>query len=85
MNALAVLVTRLDHSFAARVLGQLAFVFAEGERTARSEAEVRVLQSSLEKGGWENTRSFVWNAPIDEARCWHKGDGWALSFEEPAA
>jgi protein-L-isoaspartate(D-aspartate) O-methyltransferase len=85
LNALAVLITRLDLGFAARVLGQIAFVFAEGESTARSEADVRALQNSLEKGGWENIRSLVWNAPTDAARCWLKGDGWALSFEEPAA
>ena len=80
-----VLVTRLDHGFAARVLGQIAFVFAEGESTARSDAEVRALQISLEKGGWEQIRSLVWKEPADEARCWLKGDGWALSFDEPAA
>lgn len=85
LNALALLVTRLENGFAASVLGEVSFVFAEGESTARSDAEVRVLQSSLEKGGWENIRSLVWNAPIDAAQCWLKGEGWALSFEEPAA
>ena len=85
LNALALLVTRLDHGFAAHVLGQIAIVFAEGESNAQSDAEVRALQISLEKGGWENIRSLVWKAPIDEARCWLNGDGWALSFEEPAA
>ena len=85
LNALALLVTRLDHGFAARVLGQIAIVFAEGESNARSDAEVRALQISLEKGGWERIKSLVWNVPVDEAQSWLTGDGWALSFEEPAA
>jgi protein-L-isoaspartate(D-aspartate) O-methyltransferase len=84
LNALALLVTRLDRGFAARVLGPLAFVFSEGESTARSDAAVRALQISLEKGGWETIKSLVWNEPIDDAQCWLTGDGWALSFEEPS-
>ena len=83
LNALAVLVTRLDRSFSARALGQLAFVFAEGERDDRSVTEVRALQISIEKGGWERIKSLVWKEPVDEAQCWFKGDGWALSFNEP--
>ena len=83
MNALAVLVTRLDRSFSARALGQLAFVFAEGERDDRSVTEVRALQISIEKGGWERIKSLVWKEPVDEAQCWFKGDGWALSFNDP--
>jgi hypothetical protein len=43
------------------------------------------LQGSLESGGWDKIRSLVWNKTADEATCWCSGDGWALSFEEPAA
>ncbi|MEI9901767.1 MAG: methyltransferase domain-containing protein [Hyphomicrobium sp.] len=83
LNALAVLITRLERGFAARVLGQIAFVFAEGESNARSEAEVRALQISLEKGGWEKIKSLIWKEPVDDAECWLEGDGWALSFDNP--
>jgi protein-L-isoaspartate(D-aspartate) O-methyltransferase len=85
LNALAVIVKRLDEGYAASGLGPVSFVFAEGESNARSDAEVRALQISLEKGGWEGIKSLVWKALVDESRCWLKGDGWALSFEEPAA
>jgi len=64
-------------------LGQVSFVFVEGEEHTRSDEEVRILQGSLEKGGWERIRSLVWNEPVDEAQCWLKGDGWALSFKDP--
>jgi protein-L-isoaspartate(D-aspartate) O-methyltransferase len=85
LNALALLVTRLDRGFAARVLGQIAFVFAAGDPSPQSDDDVRILQSSLETGGWEKIKSLVWKQPVDETRCWLKGEGWALSFEEPAA
>jgi protein-L-isoaspartate(D-aspartate) O-methyltransferase len=83
LNALALLVTRLDHGFAARVLGQLAFVFAAGESNVRSDAAVRALQISFDKGGWERIKSLVRNEPVDEAQCWLTGDGWALSYNDP--
>ena len=83
LNALALSVTRRSQGFAASVLGQVSFVFVEGEEHTRSDEEVRILQGSLEKGGWERIRSLVWNEPVDEAQCWLKGDGWALSFKDP--
>jgi len=83
LNALALSVTRRNQGFAASVLGQVSFVFVEGEEHTRSDEEVRILQGSLEKGGWERIRSLVWNEPVDEAQCWFKGDGWALSFKDP--
>ncbi len=83
LNALALLVTRLGHGFAACVLGQIANVFADGESSVRSDAEVRALQISFENGGWERIKSLVWNEPADEAQCWLKGYGWALSFKDP--
>jgi hypothetical protein len=36
-------------------LGQVSFVFVEGEEHTRSDEEVRILQGSLEKGGWEGS------------------------------
>ena len=84
LNALAVVVQRLDKGYAATGLGAVSFVFAEGESGVASD-EVGRLQSSLERGGWEGIKSLVWNKTVDEATCWCVGDGWALSFEEPAA
>jgi protein-L-isoaspartate(D-aspartate) O-methyltransferase len=85
LNALAVMVQRLEKGYAATGLGAVSFVFAEGESGESFDDEVGRLQSSLEKGGWDKIRSLVWNRTADEATCWHVGDGWALSFEEPAA
>jgi protein-L-isoaspartate(D-aspartate) O-methyltransferase len=84
LNALAVIVKRLDEGYAATGLGPVSFVFAEGESGASFD-QVGRLQSSLEGGGWDKIRSLVWNKTADEATCWCSGDGWALSFEEPAA
>jgi protein-L-isoaspartate(D-aspartate) O-methyltransferase len=84
LNALAVIVKRLDEGYAATGLDPVSFVFAEGESSASFD-QVGRLQSSLERGGWDKIRSLVWNRTADEATCWCVGDGWALSFEEPAA
>ena len=84
LNALAVIVQRLDNGYAATGLGAVSFVFAEGE-SSPSFDQVGRLQSSLERGGWDKIRSLVWKKTADEATCWCVGDGWALSFEEPAA
>ena len=37
LNGLALLVTRLERGFAARALGQVAFVFAEGESSQKGK------------------------------------------------
>jgi hypothetical protein len=84
LNALAVVVKRLEVGYAATGLGLVSFVYAEGESGASFDQVTR-LQSSLERGGWEKIKSLVWNKTADEATCWCSGDGWALSFEEPAA
>ncbi|MEI9899503.1 MAG: hypothetical protein WDN31_04465 [Hyphomicrobium sp.] len=84
MNALALLVTRLERGYAASALGPVSFVFVAGERDAGTGESVRLLKSGLESGGWEKIRSLVWNEPVEAASCWLKGDGWALSFDDPA-
>ncbi len=80
LNALALLVTRRSQGFEASALGQVSFVFGEGH--ASSDEELRNLQCNLQEGGWERIRSLVWKEPVDEAQCWLKGDGWALSFKD---
>lgn len=84
LNALALLVTRLEHGFAARALGQIAIVFAAGDRGDQSDADVHALQAALDKGGWQDIKSLRWNAPADSARCWLQSDNWALSFDPPS-
>jgi protein-L-isoaspartate(D-aspartate) O-methyltransferase len=54
LNALAVLVTRLDEGYAASGLDAVSFVFAEGESSPSSDMVAR-LQRSLERGA--GTRS----------------------------
>jgi protein-L-isoaspartate(D-aspartate) O-methyltransferase len=81
LNALALLVTRRSQGFEVSALGQVSFVFGEGR--ASSDEELRTLQCNLQEGGWERIRSLAWKEPADEAQCWLKGDGWALSFKDP--
>jgi protein-L-isoaspartate(D-aspartate) O-methyltransferase len=85
LNALAVIVKRLDEGYAATGLGPVSFVFADGESGTPFGGEEDRLQTSLERGDWDKIKSLVWNKTTDDATCWCKGDGWALSFEDPAA
>jgi protein-L-isoaspartate(D-aspartate) O-methyltransferase len=85
LNALALMITRRSQGFAANVLGPVSFVFVDGENRAQSAEDIRLLQGALENGGWERIKSLVWNGSADDARCWLKGDGWALSYDDLAA
>lgn len=81
-SAVTVMVTRREEGYAARVLGPVSFVFAEGTGSDVPQAEVRALEKSLETKGWEAVRSLVWRLPPDPARCWYAGSDWGLSFDE---
>lgn len=82
VNAVTVLVTRLEEGFAARCLTPVTFVFADGGPAP--DEDISSLRSGLERGGWQKVRSLVWDAPVDQHKCWCSGSNWALSFEEPA-
>jgi protein-L-isoaspartate(D-aspartate) O-methyltransferase len=82
LNALPVLVERRHRGYAATPLARVSFVYADGD-TQRSDKHVGALKGLLERGGWDKIRSLVWNEPIDDAKCWFKGDGWALSYDAP--
>jgi protein-L-isoaspartate(D-aspartate) O-methyltransferase len=84
LNALALMIERRPSGYAARPLRPVSIVFAEGAEGLSDEL-VRALQALLELGGWEEIRSLVWNEAVDEASCWFKGDGWALSYDEPSS
>jgi protein-L-isoaspartate(D-aspartate) O-methyltransferase len=85
LNALALMITRRSEGFAANVLGPVSFVFVDGENRAQSGEDIRLLQGALESGGWEGIKSLVWNGSAEDARCWLKADGWALSYDDLAA
>jgi protein-L-isoaspartate(D-aspartate) O-methyltransferase len=80
LNALALLITRLDAGYAATALGPVSFVYAEGSRGA---LDTRALAHSLTSGGWENIRSLVWNDSPASGSYWFAGSAWALSFDPP--
>jgi protein-L-isoaspartate(D-aspartate) O-methyltransferase len=82
LNAIAILVTRLSEGCAASAVHPASFVFAEGFAPKRGLEEIRSLQKSLRRGGWDRIKSLIWNRPVDGAKCWHIGSGWALSFDE---
>ena len=82
LNALPLMIERRNKGYAATSLGRVAIVFAEGDG-GQSDEEVSDLQALLERGGWEDIKSLIWNAPVDETTCWLKGDDWALSFDDP--
>lgn len=81
-SAVTVMVTRREEGYAAQVLGRVTFVFAEGTKSAVSEADLRTLEESLETKGWEDVRSLVWRSRPAPARCWYAGSDWGLSFDE---
>lgn len=82
-RGVGLLVSRTADGFAARSLGPAYFVFAEGA-LAGSPVEREGLAAAFERGGVEFVRSLLWRTPIDPARCWYVGDGWALSYDPPA-
>lgn len=82
LNAIAILVTRLNKGYAASAVHPVSFVFAEGTSPEREVDEIKSLQKSLRRGGWDGIKSLIWNRPVDGAECWHVGSDWALSFDE---
>lgn len=82
LRGIAVMVTRLEHGFAARVLlSQVAFVSAEGVLAGR-EDEQDALRQSLERGDAERIRSLIWRQDIDASRCWYAAEDWALAYDD---
>ena len=82
LNAIAILVTRLGEGYTASAVHPASFVFAEGFAPKQELGEIRSLQKSLRRGGWDRIKSLIWNRPVDGAKCWHVGSGWALSLDE---
>jgi protein-L-isoaspartate(D-aspartate) O-methyltransferase len=74
-------VTRHTGGFAARWLGPVSFVCAEG-RLSPAGAEREALQAAFERGGIEFVRSLIWKESAAPGRCWFTGSGWALSYDE---
>lgn len=83
LNALALMIERRTEGFAAKALGLVSFVFAEGVE-AQTAGEVESLQVRLEDGDWSQIRSLVWGDQVDSERCWHSGAGWALGMDDPS-
>jgi len=82
LNALALLVKRLEAGYAATGLGPVSFVYAEG---VGEDVNVDSLRQSLARGGWQDIRGLRWKTPADAQRCWVRSKDWALSFDEPTA
>ncbi len=82
LNAIAIFVTHRNEGYAASAVHPVSFVFVEGASPERDLDEIRSLQKSLKRGGWEGIKSLIWKRPIDGTECWHAGSGWALSFDE---
>lgn len=79
---LALMVTWVEESYAAKALGPASFIWVDGGHSPQSEDEVGALRASLKNGGWHQIRSLVWGTVPDKARCWFAGADWALSFDE---
>lgn len=74
-------VTRNTGGFAARWLGPVSFVCAEG-RLSPAGAEREALQAAFERGGIEFVRSLIWKESAAPGRCWFTGSRWALCYDE---
>jgi protein-L-isoaspartate(D-aspartate) O-methyltransferase len=82
-SGLAILITRREKIFAARALGSVNFVLAEGD-LAISQAENDRLFATLQKRTARHIRRLFWRETItDAARCWHVGSDWALGSDDP--
>jgi protein-L-isoaspartate(D-aspartate) O-methyltransferase len=74
-------VTRKSAGLAARWLGHVSFVCAEG-RLSQPGEDRQALQAAFEGGGMEFVRSLVWRESAPPGRCCFTGSGWALSYDE---
>jgi protein-L-isoaspartate(D-aspartate) O-methyltransferase len=79
----ALLVTRVKDGFAARSLGPVAFVRAEGVLAVPDEENERLL-ATIQKRTARLIRRLEWREPVAAPeRYWHIGSGWALGYDEP--
>ncbi|TRL28503.1 methyltransferase domain-containing protein [Methylosinus sporium] len=78
----AFLVTRAGERFAAKSIGPVAIVQAEGDLVTAKDNER--LAATLKKRTASFVRSLKWRKPIlAPERYWYIGAGWALGFDEP--
>ncbi|SEF84915.1 protein-L-isoaspartate O-methyltransferase family protein [Bosea lathyri] len=75
------LVERRADGFAASWLGEPSFVSAEGV-LAGSEGEQAALAAAFESEGAESVRSLQRGEGAPSERCWLRGEGWCLSYDE---
>lgn len=78
------LVRRLDAArFAARALERVRFIHGRGAADAAPAWERAALARAFARGGLDRIRALIRGAPADPSRCWHVGEGWALSLDPP--
>lgn len=82
LNSVAFLVTRRERGYEAHAVSTVSFVYAEGLTPEPTAAELKALQKSLQKGGWNGVKSLIWRNPADARDCWYVGPDAALSFDE---
>ena len=85
LNAVAVLVTRLDQGFAARVLVRSPSSSPRAKAARRWTTRWIACRPALTRAAGKRSVASSGISAVDDAKCWFKGDGWALSYEEPAA
>jgi protein-L-isoaspartate(D-aspartate) O-methyltransferase len=76
------LVERRAGGFTASWLGEPSFVSAEG-LLAGSEGERTALAAAFERDGATSVRSLSRGEDTPIERCWLRGKGWCLSYDEP--
>ena len=81
LNSVAFLITRHEEGYEATAVSTVSFVYAEGLTPQPSANELKALQRSLQKGGWNDVKSLVWHKEADEKKCWYIGPDAALSFD----
>jgi protein-L-isoaspartate(D-aspartate) O-methyltransferase len=75
------LIERRKGGFAASWLGEPSFVSAEGV-LAGSEEEQAALAAAFEREGAASVRSLDRGEGAPPERCWLRGEGWCLSYDE---
>lgn len=83
-NGGAFLVRREVQGFSAQYLLRTAFIFSEGDLSARDSSSGRdTLQAAFQNGPAEQVQSLLWKELIDPEQCWFVGNDWALSYQPP--
>lgn len=85
-NGGAFLVRREALGLSARFLLRTAFIFSEGDLSARDASSGRdALQAAFQNGRAEQVQSLLWKEPIAPEKCWFVGNDWALSYQFPGS